>query len=118
MHEELGNLLITLRDEMFHVLKNHFRAQLYDRLVIKHCSNIFKYRDYRNANAQNPHGNEVSIQTGHMDQGRENVATPRRPIILSKSKPNFPPPLRTSTPIPEQMQLLTPQKTGKLPTIK
>ena len=92
INSEIGEILNTLKDEMTSVLKNHFREQIYSQLTIKHCTNVFKHRDFqasRKIQAFNPQSN---LNT-------KNLPRPNQALILndSKSKKMLQP--KTSTPI-------------------
>ena len=108
---EIGHIMTTLKEEMSCVLRNYFRAQIYERLTIKHCSNVFKYNDYQKTRPQN-----FPPSIARLEPGVSTGSNPqtKRPIILSKSTPKFPRPLRTSTPIQQNYQFApfehTPQK--------
>ena len=92
INSEIDEVLNALKDEMTSVLKNHFREQIYSRLTIKHCTNVFKHRDFKASRKIQAVNAQPSLNTKILPR-------PNQTLILSESLPKKMLQPETSTPI-------------------
>ena len=104
IESEIEQMLRILNDEMLCVLRNHFREQVYSKLTIKHCTNVFKFQDYKNSLN---HSQTGIVQTTN---GFRNTF---HPPIFPKPQPQFVSVQKTSTPYSSFTHLPHLQVAGK-----